>query len=315
MSWWRKRPYRSIRSIGIATGVLASVLTAAATVAPAHADRGVGGEIGVRYDSLGGSGGFLGEPLTGEVRTPNARGAYVVFRDGSIYWSPATGAWEVHGAIRDTWGRTGWEGGPLGFPRTNEVRTPDGRGAYNVFEGGSIYWSPVTGAHVVRGAIRDAWGDYGWEGGPFGYPTSSEFDIPGGKRTNFQNGWIEWRPTGITMAAESGVPGCPAPRWGASPTEAVTCLMRAWEQRRGDVMANHTSNALVGEMLEWDVAPYTFEGCERTADPITQTSAGIECSVYFPPVPGDGMIHGVGVYFGIGLYDHGAWIEDFETIG
>ncbi len=212
----------------------------------AAADPRVGGEIGVRYDALGGAAGLLGEPLTGEVRTPNGRGAYVsfqrggiwwspqsgarevhgsilaewgrtgwengslgfpvtdetrtpdgrgaynVFQGGSVYWSPATGAREVHGMIRDAYAWSGWENGVLGFPVTSEVRTPNGRGAYNVFQGGSIYWSPATGAHVVHGAIRDAWAAQGWESGALGFPISSEFDIPGGKRVNFQRGYIEW---------------------------------------------------------------------------------------------------------------------------
>ncbi|PPK92259.1 LGFP repeat-containing protein [Kineococcus xinjiangensis] len=274
----------------------------------------------MRYDSLGGSGGFLGAPLTGEVRTPNGRGAYVVFQGGSIYWSPATGAQEVHGAIRNAYGWAGWEGGYLGFPRTNEVRTPDGRGAYNVFEGGSIYWSPQAGpnAHVVRGAIRDAWGQYSWEGGPFGYPTSSEFDIPGGKRSNFQRGWIEWRPSGMRMFAESGVPGCGSPHRGASPEEAVTCFMRAWEMGRGDVMANYTSNAIVTEQLKIrevnsGVGPYTVEGCGRATSGFPRTSAGIHCVVQFPAPPGE--VHGGVMTLGIGLYDRGAWIEELESIG
>jgi GH25 family lysozyme M1 (1,4-beta-N-acetylmuramidase) len=38
----------------------------------------------------------------------------------------------------------------------------------------SIYWSPTSGAHVVRGAIRAGWGALGWEWG-FGYPTGDEY--------------------------------------------------------------------------------------------------------------------------------------------
>ncbi|GAB16036.1 hypothetical protein ARGLB_105_00010, partial [Arthrobacter globiformis NBRC 12137] len=34
----------------------------------------------------------------------------------SIYWSPKTGAHEVHGAIRAKWAALGWEKGPLGYP-------------------------------------------------------------------------------------------------------------------------------------------------------------------------------------------------------
>ncbi|GAA0307283.1 hypothetical protein GCM10009528_25720 [Kineococcus aurantiacus] len=241
----------------MATFSMASIQTAAA-------DPRVGGDIGVRYDALGGAAGLLGEPLTGEVGTPNGRGAYVSFQRGGIWWSPQSGAREVHGSILTEWGRTGWEGGPLGFPITDEtgtpngrgaynafqggsvywsppsgahevhgmirdayawsgwengvlgfpitgeVRTPNGKGAYNAFQGGSIYWSPTTGAHVVHGAIRDAWAAQGWEGGALGFPTSSEFDIPGGKRVNFQRGYIEWSAaTGARVNAPIAVPAPP----------------------------------------------------------------------------------------------------------
>ena len=255
---------------------VARVLTAAAAAvllaAPAHADPRVGGDIGVHYDALGGAGSALGQPVGGEVRTPDARGAYVEFERGGIWWSPATGAREVRGEILSAWGRTGWEAGPLGFPTTDETRTPDGRGAYNVFEGGSIYWSPptaahgvrgvirdayawagyeggvlgfpvtdevrtpngrgaygvfqggsiywspATGAHVLIGAIREAWAARGYENGPLGFPTSSEFDVPGGRRVNFQGGYVEWSAaTGarvnapVSAPAPSLPPGAPAP--------------------------------------------------------------------------------------------------------
>jgi hypothetical protein len=36
--------------------------------------------------------------------------------------------------------------------------------------------------------------EVGYENGPLGYPTSDEFDIPGGTRLDFQGGFIEWSP-------------------------------------------------------------------------------------------------------------------------
>ncbi|MCF6514561.1 hypothetical protein E9564_22800, partial [Blastococcus sp. MG754427] len=75
------------------------------------------------------------------------------FQGGSIYWSPDTGAHEIHGPIYDTWATLGWENSHLGFPTTNQTSTPDVDGAYNHFQGGSIYWSPDTGAHEIHGPI------------------------------------------------------------------------------------------------------------------------------------------------------------------
>src|SRR5690606_25493405 len=103
------------------------------------------GEIDKKYRALGGCNSFLGAALTTELKTPDGAGRYNVFQGGSIYWHPSTGAFEVHGAIRDKWAELGWEAGMLGYPITDEKRTPDGVGRYSVFQNGSIYWTPATG--------------------------------------------------------------------------------------------------------------------------------------------------------------------------
>lgn len=151
------------------------------------------GRIKFRWDSFGSERGFLRYPTTDELATPDRIGRFNHFQGGSIYWSPATDAWEVHGAIRDRWARLGWETGPLAYPLTNETATPDARGRFNHFSrGGSIYWTSSTGANDVYGAIRDRWAALGWERSYLGYPTSGEFAIPGGRRSNFERGYITW---------------------------------------------------------------------------------------------------------------------------
>ncbi|WP_432546381.1 N-acetylmuramoyl-L-alanine amidase [Kineococcus sp. SYSU DK004] len=160
----------------------------------------VKGDIREKWKALGWEGGFLGFPLTDE--TPLPGGAFNHFEGGSIYWSPRTGARCVRGLIRDKWASLGWETGFLGYPVTDEVPLPGG--AFTAFEGGSVYWSPRTGAHVVKGAIRDAWGARGWEAGRLGYPTSDEFAVDGGLRTTFERGSITWnRRTGAVTVRES----------------------------------------------------------------------------------------------------------------
>ena len=153
---------------------------------PQYCLRYVYGAIGERWMSLGGSSGPLGYALTDELGTPNKPGRYNHFRHGSIYWSASTGAWEVHGAIRDKWASLGWENSFLGFPRTNETPTPRRYGRFNHFQGGSVYWSPATGAHEVHGAIRDLWARMGWENSILGFPTSDEYAIAGGRRSRFE---------------------------------------------------------------------------------------------------------------------------------
>ncbi|GAB7192229.1 hypothetical protein NUM3379_29380 [Kineococcus sp. NUM-3379] len=157
---------------------------------PATGSHVLKGAIKDRWAALGWENGYLGFPVTDEAMLP--RGAYNHFEGGSVYWSAATGARSVRGAIRERWANQGWEGGWLGFPVTDETGVRGG--AFNHFQGGSVYWSAATGAHSVRGAIRDAWARQGWEGGRLGFPTSEEHDVPGGRRSFFQRGEITWTP-------------------------------------------------------------------------------------------------------------------------
>ena len=46
---------------------------------------------------------------------------------GSIYWTPSTGAWSIHGAIRAKWASLGWERSCLGYPVSDEFAILGGR--------------------------------------------------------------------------------------------------------------------------------------------------------------------------------------------
>ncbi|MCZ2817078.1 LGFP repeat-containing protein [Modestobacter sp. VKM Ac-2984] len=151
------------------------------------------GAIADRYNALGGARGYLGMPLTDEADSARG-GRYNLFQGGAIYWTEATGAHAVRGAIRDRWSKVGAEWSVLGYPKTDEVRTGGRPGAVNLFEGGSVYWSAATGAHEMYGAILGAWGSQGYEGGRLGFPTTGEFDSPDGRKQEFQGGNIVWTP-------------------------------------------------------------------------------------------------------------------------
>ncbi len=168
-------------------GTLLSILFAA----HAHATP-----IDDKYAALGGQSGFLGASTTAELATPDGVGRYRHFAGGSIYWHPNTGAFEVHGLIREKWASLGWEKSPLGFPITDETATPDGAGRYNHFQGGSVYWSPATGAFEIHGPIRDKWSRLAWEAGLLGYPKTDVTKTPdgAGEYVHFQNGSIYWHP-------------------------------------------------------------------------------------------------------------------------
>ncbi len=145
--------------------------------------------VDTKYDQLGGAA-HLGAATRAEGPARGG-GRYRHYEVGSIYSHPGTGTHVVKGLIREKYASLGWENSFLGYPLTDEIALPGG--AFNHFEGGSIYFSPRTGARVVLGAIRDAWARQGWETGRLGYPSSDEYDVAGGRRSDFTGGSITWR--------------------------------------------------------------------------------------------------------------------------
>lgn len=151
------------------------------------------GAIGAKWASLGGAAGFLGEPLTDETGTPDGVGRFNHFVGGSIYWTPATGAWSVHGAIRDKWAALGWERSIYGYPLEDEGDLGDGRGRYGNFQGGTIFWSGQTGAFGMHGEVMPKWLTVKkW----IGYPVSDETTAPDGQGhyVHCEFGSIYWSP-------------------------------------------------------------------------------------------------------------------------
>ena len=183
------RPLPGTCSGGCGAGLIdasAAVVYPPAPVAPLS-------PIAAKAASLNGA---LGAATTGEVYGLKDNGAYQCFEHGCILYSPASGAHVSAGAIRDLWAATGFEGGALGYPLTDEVGGLRDGGVYQNYQGGAIIWSPATGAHVSTGAIRALWGATGFEGGALGYPTT---DVVGGLRDggvyqNYQGGAIIWSP-------------------------------------------------------------------------------------------------------------------------
>ena len=162
------------------------------------------GAIRAAWARNGYENGKFGYPTSDEVRGLTGGGSYQAFQGGIIMWSPTTGAHESLGGIRNAWQRTGFEDGYLGYPTTDEVGGLRDGGAYQMYQGGAILWSPKTGAHESTGAIRAAWARFGLEDGRFGYPTSDEVRglRDGGSYQAFEGGLIMWSPK--TGAHESG---------------------------------------------------------------------------------------------------------------
>ncbi|MDP5227256.1 MULTISPECIES: GH25 family lysozyme [Arthrobacter] len=143
--------------------------------------------------------GSLGYPTSnGETCGQPNGGCYQLFQGGAINYTASTGAHITRGAIRGTWGAQGYENGSLGYPTTDETCGLLNGGCYQLFQGGSIHWSPSSGAKLTTwGAIRNAWGAQGYENGRLGYPTSNGEScglINSGCYQMFQGGAINYSP-------------------------------------------------------------------------------------------------------------------------
>ncbi len=114
---------------------------------PATGPHALRGAILAHYKELGGPASSLGYPTSDEHTTPDGIGRYNHFNGSggaSIYWTPNTGAWSIHGAIRAHWAAMGWERSPLGYPTTDEYPISGGR--RNDFATGTLSWRAADGA-------------------------------------------------------------------------------------------------------------------------------------------------------------------------
>jgi hypothetical protein len=147
--------------------------------------------------------GFMGAAVS-DLQSAVNGGYRIQFANCDIYDSPATGAHEIHGAIRDEYNATASETdlngnvvqNILGLPTSDEMDVPGLTGArMNTFQGSNIYWSQSSnGAHTVIGAISDVYNGMGGPTSYLGLPTSDELGIPTGRVSYFQGGKILWTP-------------------------------------------------------------------------------------------------------------------------
>jgi uncharacterized protein with LGFP repeats len=161
----------------MAIGLL--VIAAAGLLAPvavATPESDANDAINAAYDAAGGPTGPLG-PKDGDVY-PAGDGFGQNFPGGKIFFTPATGAHIMTGAILDKYMSLGGPAdGDLGFPTIDEGagRAPDSRNTtFSAADNPVIFWTPDTGARVVRGPINAAWDKLGGSTGQLGVPADDE---------------------------------------------------------------------------------------------------------------------------------------------
>jgi uncharacterized protein with LGFP repeats/lysophospholipase L1-like esterase len=153
-----------------------------------------------KYRQLGYSAHPLGLPTSN--RKPGAKGGdhvYQVFQGGVINQYGGN-AYETHGAILARWSRSGGPSGSLGLPTSDEgytSRSPHGTlGRYSRFQQGIINYNPkINRAIVLFGAIGAKYAQMGYAASYLGLPVTEEHNlVGGGKRQEFEGGYIIWRP-------------------------------------------------------------------------------------------------------------------------
>lgn len=158
-------------------GLLAvSMAVLLAPVAAAQPEADANAAITAAWDASGGDGGTLG-PKNGDVY-PIGEGFGQNFASGKIFFTPATGAHFMRGAILEKYESLG---GPadsdLGFPTIDEGpgRAPDSLNTtFSATDKPVIFFTPATGARVVRGPINAAWDKLGGSAGTLGVPAEDE---------------------------------------------------------------------------------------------------------------------------------------------
>lgn len=154
----------------------------------------LGAAITTAYEALGGTGGFLGNPLRPTTCGLVGGGCYRDYAGGSIYWTPATGAWALSGKVREVWNSLDYERG-YGYPLRAQVCGLPENGCYQDFQYGVIYTSS-HGAYGLNGWIRQKWSLLDYERG-LGYPTSAvKWLATDASYQNFQRGVIYSTPGG-----------------------------------------------------------------------------------------------------------------------
>ncbi len=115
------------------------------------------GAVKSKWLALGAEKGFLGYPVSDTVDGSWAQGRFSHFQNGSIFWQPQLGAFEVHGEIRKVYASLGWEGGSLGYPITDEKSTPKSKTKYTRFQYSSVYYHPAVGTRVANSFMDGGW--------------------------------------------------------------------------------------------------------------------------------------------------------------
>ena len=120
---------------------------------------------------------------------PNGGTSAIFAREGAAH------AYAVHTGMYDAYISLGGVDGPLGYPTSDEMgatTSPGGtKGVYQTFEQGTLHWYNGAAFFTVHDILR-IYTSLGGSGGRLGFPTSNEYVVAGGWRSDFEGGYIEF---------------------------------------------------------------------------------------------------------------------------
>ncbi len=241
-----------------------------APVAAASPESDAADAINQAYDASGGTTGSMG-PSDGGVY-PVGGGFGQNYAGGKIFFTPGTGAHIMAGAILQKYESLGGPAdGDLGFPTIDEGPgrvSPESRNTtFSAADKPVIFWTPDTGAHVVRGALNAAWDKAGGSAGPLGVPTEDEVFKGDVVSQKFTGGELSWNRstkefTTVPPDLAGQLAGLTIPE---DATSAINAARRAAGGALGPLGAKQGSQYAIGQ----DGAGQDFAGGKIFYSPAT----------------------------------------------
>lgn len=196
---------RSVRRLTlgvVATGAVTALLMPSALASP---ESDAADAINQAWQAAGGPDSVVGNKDGDVFQVGDGFGQK--FSEGKIFFTPATGAHLINGAILDKYESLG---GPadsdLGFPNIDEVPglvSPSSRvSTFSASDKPAVFWTADTGAWVVRGAINAAWDKLGGSAGTLGVPVEDERYDGDLVRQKFTGGEVSWNRVSNTFTSE-----------------------------------------------------------------------------------------------------------------
>ncbi|MFE6966959.1 hypothetical protein ACFVAJ_17745 [Agromyces sp. NPDC057679] len=190
----------------------------------------IGEKLNAAYKSLGGPGGSLGYPTSGESAIAgNGGGVVGQFQKGTLY-SSKFGTMTVQDKLQAAYTAAGGPAGAWGWPAAAPKTGLRDGGVSQAFSNATVFASAKTAPQSVKSKILSAWSAVGHTQGTFGYPTEPEKAVAGGVTQKFQNGTI-YQSDAATRAVPAYFDSAYVAAGGAGktwgwPTGAASCTLK-----------------------------------------------------------------------------------------